>query len=208
MHQRSAIVGMLLVLATLAAVGCGARAGGFRNEADELRARVQDLEDELARTRAERNELEGKVRELTSTLEAAGGATSADVVAALPRCAGLRFDRLCGLGDRDGEPGAETIDVYILPVDGRQRFLQVAGTLRVEATLHRPDGTSELLARRELGPRALREAYRSTLLSTHYTVDLPLRPPLAEDEAGTIVLVGQFQDAVTGLTHLATLTLE
>lgn len=215
---------------------CRAKPKNFDNENDALRRRVMELERENARILAERNELQAAVNELTRTLEAATGEASADVIASVPRCAGIKLDMLSGLVDKDGVQGAEAADVYIRPFDGRQRFVQVAGTLTVEI-LHLPDlnksggdrasdsdrpdpstvdaGDANVtrLGIVTLGPRELREAYRSSPLGTHYSVRVELSP---KNEiltggiagAGLVLARAQFTDAVTGLTHHASKYLE
>jgi hypothetical protein len=209
-----------LALAGVAAALPACRAGGFENENDRLRYRVQELETDLARATAERRELEAKLAERTAELNATQPDAAGELIAAIPRVAGVGIDRLSSLVDRDAEPGFESIDVYIRPFDGRQRFVQAVGTLRVQALRLNPPPAAdaanaddaddapaggELLAQATLGPRDLRDAYRSTLLSTHYSVELRLNPPIPQDPAaGPVLITVQFRDAITGLTHTAT----
>ncbi|MFI4855536.1 MAG: hypothetical protein ACIAQF_11235 [Phycisphaerales bacterium JB065] len=191
--------------ALVVASGCSHRAGGFKDDLDEARYERDQLEIELRRVTAERNELRGKLDELTAKLEAVDGVPAAVVIDSMPRCAGIRIDRLSGLYDRDGEPGFEGIDVYLIPIDARDRFVQISGTLSVVATLYPPPGLGDqerVLARRTVKPSEIREAYRSTLLSTHYSVSLELDRPLEATE-GTLVLLVQFRDVLTGQTHSA-----
>ena len=196
--------------AGVALSGCTRRAGGFKDQLDEARYERDQLEIELRRTTAERNELRGKLDELTAKLNAVEGGPAAVIIDSLPRCAGIRIERLSGLFDRDGEPGFEGVDVYLLPIDARDRFVQISGTLRV-SLLHYPspgevgvDDQPRTLASRTVTPSEIREAYRSTLLSTHYSVPLELNPPLTPENAeGTLLLVVQFRDILTGQTHSA-----
>jgi len=205
---------LLIALGLCAGVvlsSCSRRAGGFRDELDETRYERDQLEIELRRTTAERNELRGKLDELTAKLNAVEGVPAAVIIDSLPRCAGIKIERLSGLFDRDGEPGFEGVDVYLLPIDARDRFVQISGTLRV-SLLHYPnpgagggeDDGPRTLVSRTVTPSEIREAYRSTLLSTHYSVPLDLNPPLTrENAAGTLLLVVQFRDILTGQTHSA-----
>ncbi len=191
--------------ALVVASGCSRRVGGFKDQLDETRFERDQLEIELRRVTAERNELRGKLDELTAKLEAVDGVPAAVVIDSLPRCAGIRIDRLTGVYDRDGEPGFEGIDVYLIPIDARDRFVQISGTLSVVATLYPPPGSEapeRVLARQTVAPAEIREAYRSTLLSTHYSVPLEFASPLMAGE-GTLVLLVQFRDVLTGQTHSA-----
>lgn len=190
---------------SLALCGCTRRAGGFQSELDRLRFERDRLETELRQVTLERNELQGKLNELALQIEFIGGEPAAAVLQSLPRCAGIRIDRLTSFYDRDDQPGFEGIDVYLLPHDARDRFVQISGTLQVSALLIPPPGQEVepvTLATRTITAADIRESYRSTLLSTHYAVQLPLDPPLGRID-GTLLIVVQFRDALTGLTHRA-----
>jgi len=207
---RAALTLAIGLSAILALAGCRSKPKDFENENDTLRRKVLELETQVSALQAERGELSAKLAELAHRhdLAADEGAFTAAVVDALPRCAGIEFARLTSLGDRDGTPGPEVIDVYIRPFDGRQRFVQVAGRLVVSATLIPPPGSApnaapRTLATTELGPRELREAYRSGPLGTHYTITLPLEPP-NRPLAGDVVISATLIDAITGVAHEAT----
>lgn len=215
-------------VATLALVGCRAKPKDFENENDVLRRQVIDLESQVASLSAERGELQAKLAEMMRERDASldSGSAAAEVVASLPRCAGIEFSRYTGLADRDGTPGPEAIDLYIRPYDGRQRFVQVAGRLSVTATLVPPGSVAEpmgtdkagaagtasspqprTLAQLELSPNDLREAYRSGPLGTHYSVTLPLDPP-NQPLNGVVVVYATFTDAISGLSHETTRVLK
>jgi hypothetical protein len=199
------IVAAFGLCAVVVASGCSRRAGGFKDQLDETRFERDQLEVELRRVTAERNELRGKLDELTAKLEAVDGVPAAVVIDSLPRCAGIRIDRLTGLYDRDGEPGFEGIDVYLIPIDARDRFVQISGTLRLTVTLHPTPGSDDpprILVSRRVEPSDIREAYRSTLLSTHYSVPMALPEPITRID-GTLILLVQFRDVLTGQTHSA-----
>jgi hypothetical protein len=179
-------------------------------EKESLRYELEQTKTALEQVRRERTELRAHVRELTNQLDAAAGERAAEVIEATPRAAELTLDRLTSLYDRDGEPGFEGIDMYLKPLDGKSRFVQVAGDLRVQAWLEPEDASGErvLLDEVLLGPTGLREAYRSTLLSVHYTIQLELDPQLPLDRLdrpgnGTILLLARFDDAITGMSHTA-----
>lgn len=213
-------------MAIAALVGCRAKPKDFDNENDALRRQVIDLEAQVQSLTAERGELQAKVAEMSRERDASidSGSAAAEVVESLPRCAGIEFSRYSGLADRDGTPGPEAIDVYLRPFDGRRRFVQVAGRLSITATLvpsgsaQEPLGTAvsqptaprgsattqpRTLTRVDLGPRELREAYRSGPLGTHYSVSLPLNPP-NQPLDGVVVVYVTLIDAISGLSHEAT----
>lgn len=200
--------GMVLRAALLAAVlgavvSCRAKPKNFDNENDELRRRLDATQVQVDMLRAENTELKGQLAEAGHRLEAAGQPPSGEVVSSIPRCAGVRFGKLTGIDIHD----PNRVIVYLIPYDGRQRFVQVAGHIAVDLTLLDPDPGGEagsepkVLGSVALGPVEVREAYRSTMLSTHYAVDVTLTEPLGRGRAA--VLRAKFDDAVTGLSHEA-----
>ena len=201
----SAVGAALAALAlSLCAAGCRGKAKDFENENDTLRRQVAELEQQLTASRARNVEIEAKFAELKRANDAAMGG---DALEALPRCAGIAFDRYTGWADTDRDRTPDGVDVYIKPFDGRQRFVQVAGRLTVEATLLPGSaggeaGQPRLLARTTLGPSELREAYRSSPLGTHYSVRLGGLDARGA-ESGTLVIRAELEDSISGLVHRA-----
>jgi len=205
------------VLGVSVLAGCSFKAGGFESELDALRYENEQLRDQLVEMEQDRDEWRAKAEARATAFESLN---NAEVLEALPRTVKIQVDPLTGFIDRDGEPGYEGIDVYILPKDARNRFVQGVGTMSITVT-RLPTPGSDLapveIATTTLGPRDLREAYRNTLLSVHYSIPLPLDPPLAVEELreppantprGSIQLVATFYDALTNQTHTATKILE
>jgi hypothetical protein len=205
---------LLLISLALCLQGCTAK--GTYTEADELREKIIALEKDLSKASAERDEARAKLAEAERVRLAGSADLPADVLAALPRCAGIALDGLTGLS-RD----AKAVDVYIKPFDGRQRFVQIVGTLTVRADLI-PPATAENGAQRAPGakpgnsppsapplslgtvtltPTDLREAYRSSPLGTHYTVRVPVSA--AVPPGATLAVTAEFLDALSGQAHRA-----
>ncbi|MBL0927457.1 MAG: hypothetical protein IBJ11_07375 [Phycisphaerales bacterium] len=207
--MRNALAIPLLACVLALGAGCRGRPKNFDNDNDALRRQLLEAQGRIDALQAERNELAAKVGELSAKLEAARG-PAADVIAALPRCAGIRIDNLTGLADRDGAPGFEALDVYVRPIDGRERFVQIAGRLAVQAVLlPRPGdagGQPRTLASRTLTPGEVREAYRSSVLGTHYAVEMKIDPPL-EAGHGPVAVTVAFDDGLTGQSFTSTATL-
>ncbi len=201
--RRAAPVAALLAM-SLVVAGCGPK--NYDNDNDELRRKVADLEVQLEQTKAQRNEFESQLIELARVHQAGSGDLGADVIAALPRCAGIKIGRYSGLADRDGIPGPEVVDVYISPFDGRQRFVQVVGQLSLEvavlpplgASSDGPQGEPRVIARRVLEPSELRDAYRSSPAGTHYSIEIPIAKP-GEGVEGLVVIRAELLDLVSGL---------
>ncbi len=202
----NALVAALMVgacgLAITLAGGCRAKPKNFDNENDDLRRQLDATQSQVEALRARNTELQAQVAEAARRLEAATGEPAADVVASIPRCAGVKIGRLSGVDPLS----PDRLTLYLTPYDGRQRFVQVAGTLAVSATVLSANPASgeppEVAGVVTLGPTGLREAYRSSPLGTHYTIEIDLDPPVSP---GTSLLVrARLDDAVTGLSHDAT----
>lgn len=215
---RSISLLLFCALAGVLSLVPGCTAGGSKSVSqanDDLRRRVMALEDQkqtLERTNAE---LLVKVTELSKER---GQALPADVLAAMPRCASISISDLgTWLDPADVGKPASSAHVSVSALDGRGRSMQGVGTLRVEvlvlpagATMINDggqrvakEGTTPLrTAKAELGPAALREAYREGLFGASYVVDLAIEP-LAERNAAVLVRA-TFADAITGATHEAT----
>ncbi|TVQ61040.1 MAG: hypothetical protein EA379_07090 [Phycisphaerales bacterium] len=192
------------VCVLVAATGCRARPKNFDNENDELRRRVAQLERERDNAAARAGEAEAKLRELLLTRE---NVDEREALEALPRVAGITIGRLSGFAEINERGEALSVDVYIRPFDGRQRFVQVAGRITVEATLldegvnAASDGPRRL-AVATLSPSAVREAYRASPMGTHYTVRLTMPEPINAERAGVLVRV-ELMDPIGGGVHRA-----
>ncbi|MCA9292052.1 MAG: hypothetical protein KDA25_13050 [Phycisphaerales bacterium] len=194
------------IVLILGAGGCRSR-GSWRNQNDELRARVMTLEEENAA-------LEARVAELRQSIDAAArvAGLSPDILAAVPRVTGLRIDprsHLAASAGSDPDAGSGVVaTVYLTPTDGRQRFVPLVGTLTVDCV--GPSGVAgggvRSLGRVELDPGGVSEAYRSALLGTHYTVRVPLSGPV--DAASGVTVIARYVDGVTGAVLVAEVTLQ
>jgi hypothetical protein len=171
---------MLALLRLLAAVcltsalltcGCGQRR--FASENDALRAKVLELETELAA-------LKKRNTELKAELAAAAGSDHAlpeEITANIPQVTGIAISRLSHLRDADEDGTPDTLIVYVNPTDGLGRFVQLAGRLSVHAALLPMDGEPRTIVRLALSPDEVRAAYRSGITGTHYTIEAPVSLP-------------------------------
>lgn len=179
----------------------GCRVGAGRNIEtvnDELRRENLELKQQVEKLMRERDDLRLK---LEDEARARLGTLKPEVLEALPVCAGLEIEKLSGLEPAERSAPATGVVVYLRPFDGRDRVVQIVGTLDVEAAwLAGGAGKGEAprtIARARLEPAQLREAYRSGLMGSGYTLELPLETPIAERK-GTLVIRAEFADALTG----------
>ena len=144
---------------------CGPR--NFDNENDALRREREVLRDRIAALELELAEARAKA--------AVSGSPEADAVArATPEAAKVTIARLARLEDADGDGVADRVTLRIEPVDGRGRFVQVAGTIAARVEVVRGDAPTRELGRVTLDPAQVRDAYRAGLGGAAYAVEVPV----------------------------------
>ena len=153
---------------------------------DELRRKVADQQRQIESLAASRDELATKLESASR-----GVGANPEVTAATPAVSVLEIDSLSTLLPLDAKWPATSLRVHVRTLDGRQRFTQAVGALTVELK----DGAGATLAASRVGPVALRDAYRSSVTGTHYTIDTPLPSP-ADGKTFTLTVI--FEDALTG----------
>ncbi len=196
---RGGVWASALAIAAVAPAGCSSSPGRIERENDRLREQVLDLETEV-------NRLQGRARELEAQLQAAStvpGSVPEEVRANTPTVTAIAIDRRSHVQDsgEDGTPG--TLVVYVKPSDGLGRFVQMVGDLSVHAAILPADGDAVTIGRVALGPAALREAYRSSFMGTHYTIEVPLAIPAPVPGETRALVVVEFVDGLTGTHHTA-----
>lgn len=189
------IVAAAASLASLFAAGCSGRAGGqdlelvnnrLREQNLELRERVATLEQQLA-------ELQIALQP-TAEGESASPQLSAEQLANLPRVTTITLDRWSGIAR---EAAGRVLRVYVKPADGRGRFTQMTGDVTIKLISVPTTGDAVTAAEHTFGPAEVREAYRSSVMGTHYTFEVPIELPEGAADATWLLLV-EYRDAVTG----------
>ena len=161
---------LVALLTTLAIAGCG---GGKRvgAENDRLRSELLDLRDQVDDVEQRNRELEAQLAE---ALAARPDSLPPEVSRNTPRVASIEIGRLSHATDDGGNGVADTLLLYVKPTDGWGRFVQLAGELSAHAAVLPADTDATTIGRIRLGPAAVRDAYRSTMLGTHYTISVPI----------------------------------
>lgn len=203
------ILGVLLVPVLSACTVGGQRSASAEN--DRLRRQIIDLEAQAAAARGERDELAHKLRE---TLRA-GAVPAADAVEALPVATRIVIDAMSGLDPADRALPATHVAVAFRPLDGRGRFVQVAGSALIEVVALPADiragseGEPARLAVFTCTPMQLRDAYREGLGGARYEFSLPLSQPLVRSSGGTptLVLRVELTDGLMRAVHRAERTI-
>jgi cell division protein FtsB len=186
----------LAAMGLLAIPGCSVKllaptaADSLREQVSVQAARIEALEQR-------ERELEAQVRSLSLEADPARGGLSAEAELARPRLAAISLGSASAL--RSGAAGPE-LAIHLEPRDGRGRFLQIVGSLELEATLLPLGGEPWLLGRWSYGPLAVRDAWRGGLTGGHYTFREPVSLPDGLFAPTEIVVQLRFADAIDGGT--------
>lgn len=192
---------VVLALSMLIAGGCAKK--NYLNENDALRARVLDLQNQIADLERRSAELEVQVRQATAATTSATGEVSEEVRLAMPHPVALNIDRLSHVRAAKDQGKPDQLLVYLDAVDGRGRFVQLTGTVQITAFRLPMESEPTAIGHLTATPLQVRDAYRSTLVGTHYTFEVPLTvelPPSTNGSApgDTVFVKAQFTDGVTG----------
>lgn len=207
-HQRPMMRRLFAALACLLlpVLACGCRVGGYTSaekQNEKLRTDVRSLQSQIASLTAERDELKVKV---------ANGPRLGEAAAALPVVVEIEIDELSALVPIDKAQPATGATIRFTPLDGRRRFVPITGSVTIRivrgdaAVESQPKSSSKakpktppiasaptVLGERTVTPEQLREAYRSGLWGTHYSVEVPLAAllprPLPSEKTLTATLV-------------------
>ncbi len=171
MDMARTIFCLAIVLTAITLGGCQANAkvspenARLRLEAVELRNKINDLE--------RRN------RELEVQLKQASASTgvSDEVLANTPQLTEIVISSLSFANDKAKTGRPNGITIYLDPQDGLGRFMQLAGSVAATVVLL-PGGAEPItIGRLEMSPSQVRDAYRSGITGTHYTIEIPIQLP-------------------------------
>lgn len=144
---------------------CGPK--NFDNENDALRREREVLRDRIAALELELAEARAKIPATDSP--------EADAIArATPEAAKVTIARLARLEDADGDGIADRVTLRIEPVDGRGRFVQVAGRIEARVEAVRADAPTREVGRAMLDPEQVRDAFRAGFGGAVYAVEVPV----------------------------------
>ncbi|TVQ52937.1 MAG: hypothetical protein EA377_09180 [Phycisphaerales bacterium] len=198
LHTRITLAGLLAVV-VLSSVGCGPR--DFRNENDRLRAEVMQLEQTNERLERRLRELEAELRRVElSDLDP-------EVREQIPHVVRIEVERYSHLRDRSGDGQPDELVLHVTSRDGRDRFVNLLGTLSVRGVQMAGESTAPIVVNRSFDAEAVRDAYRSSFMGTHYSFRISLGGPEDREEVDQRHLFGpddslairvQFEDALTG----------
>lgn len=182
---QAIVFGLLVCIAS----GCN---DSSRKANARLRREVFDLQQEVARLELRESEQRTQLEQATS------GRSELDdeVLASTPMVTGIGMSTWSG-SRRDRSDGPTTVEIFVSAVDGRNRPLQMVGTVTARAVLIPAEGSPIELGEATLTPSQLRDAWRNVLGTPSYVVQLPINRPLPDGTESIHVRVFH-EDARTG----------
>jgi len=185
----------LLIAIALLLTACSS-SREFQNENDRLRARVLELEQQLAKVQAAATELESQV----AAASVRPDSVPEEVARNTPQIARITLGRLTHARDDDGDGRVDSIMLFVKPEDSRGRFIQIVGMVAVHAAVLPADAEAATIGRATFDPGQVRDAYRAGIAGLHYSFIVPIEPTQDTTEA-MVRLV--FTDGHTGREHTA-----
>lgn len=153
-----------LITTLLLLAGCRFHVGGestVEAENQRLREELMERDKTINALTMERDELKGKLDDLTRTPPFA---PMAGIIEATPKLTRLTVSDRSVITDR------RKVMVYVQPRDGRDRFLQIVGELSVTVA----DAAGTTLGTKRLSAIEVRDAYREGPFGPHYLVEMQL----------------------------------
>jgi hypothetical protein len=192
MRRRAEPIGLTLLCALVSVGGCTARALTPSPE-DPLRDRIRTLEEESRLLRLQNEELRASIERDRP----ADGAVPAEVVANAPIPVRIAASFGSAVPATDGPSAPLDLTVHVVPLDGRERFVQMTGWVDVTVvTFTANPAEAVVLATRHFEPGEVRDALRSGFFGIHYGFTLPL-PADATRGHRTVVARVLYRDGFT-----------
>lgn len=191
------------LLVALAAMPAGCAGGRVAKENDRLRAQAVELKKQLDELSLRNAELRAELWRVS----AAADSLPQEIRANTPHVAQITIGRYSHACDEDGDGRADTLVLYLKPVDGLGRPLQMVGHLSVHAATLPPEADAVTVGRVALSPGEVRDAYRSSFAGAHYTVTVPISLPAQTEEGACIVSV-EYLDGLTGQRYISERAME
>jgi len=174
----------------------------LREQVQQLTRKVSELEATLDRRRMLSDAGAGAPGDsgASAAAESGSGAAAVDpaVETATPRVTSVQIEGASEIVQEGVGPDAPLkLRLWVLPRDGRGRFLQIVGRLTVSVASVRAGTEPVEVATARFDPQQIRDAWRSGFMGTHYAFELPLAVP-PELRSTPLTVTIRFDDAQTG----------
>ena len=191
-HPQCKLVRFLVLLSVLPLLGCGSPPSGDGSS------------ERIARLQKERLELQGQIARLEQLTERLQG--QVDTLAGLPEAVEknylyhlkqVKLSKYTGLYDQSGDKVADTLRVYLKPIDQDGDIVKAAGLVDVQLWNLEGSAQGAMIGEWRVEPPALRALWYASLLTINYRLEFEL-PSAAVAVASPLTVKMQFTDMLTG----------
>ena len=191
-HPQCKLVRFLVLLSVLPLLGCGSPPPGDGSS------------ERIARLQKERLELQGQIARLEQLTERLQG--QVDTLAGLPEAVEknylyhlkqVKLSKYTGLYDQSGDNVADTLRVYLKPIDQDGDIVKAAGLVDVQLWNLEGSPQGAMIGQWRVEPPALRALWYASLLTINYRLEFEL-PSAAVAVASPLTVKMQFTDMLTG----------
>jgi len=191
-HPKRKLARTLVLLSVLPLLGCGSPPSGDGSS------------ERIARLQKERLELQREIERLEQLTERLQG--QVDTLAGLPEAVEKNYlyhlkqvelSKYTGLYDQSGDNVADTLRVYLKPVDQDGDIVKAAGLVDVQLWNLEGSAQDAMIGQWRVEPPALRALWYASLLTINYRLEFEL-PSAAIAVASPLTVKMQFTDMLTG----------
>jgi hypothetical protein len=161
---------ILIAAQALTLSACTSGPDRVATENDRLRAKALEMEAEIRSLQGRNAELEQQLKQASRT----PATVSEEIAAATPHVVAVSLGRLSHARDDDADGRYDSLVLYLEPVDGLGRFMQIVGSVAMHAAVLPAEGPAQTIGQATIGPKALRDDYRSSFGGPSYALTLPI----------------------------------
>ena len=191
-HFQCKLARTLVLLTGLPLLGCGSSPPG--NGSSE---RIIQLQKERLELRGQIARLEQQTERLQGQVETLVGLPQDVEKSYLSRLKQVKLSKYTGLYDQSGDKVADTLRVYLKPVDEDGDIVKAAGLVNVQLWNLEDSTRAAKVGQWRVEPPALREMWRASLLTINYRLEFEL-PPAAMALASSLTVKVEFTEMLSG----------
>ncbi len=182
----------LVLLSVLPLLGCGSPPPGEGSS-----ERIAQLQKERLELQAQIARLEQLTERLQGQVETLAGLPAAVEKSYLYRLKQVKLSKYTGLYDQSGDNVADTLRVYLKPVDQDGDIVKAAGLVDVQLWSLEGSAQGAMIGQWRVEPPALRALWYGSLLTINYRLEFEL-PSAAVAVASPLTVTVQFTDMLSG----------
>ncbi len=168
------------------------------NKADSQLTVTQELRDKVQKQARQLVDREEQLSSAARTIQELRNLEGPRRLDRLVHVAQIDIERLSGGYDDDQDGVDDGVVVYLQPVDTDEDIIKAAGSAKVELFDVTSKPGPQSVGKVELDPDAMRKAWFSKMLATHYRIKVPWSAEAAAQAHEKITVWVRFTDLLTG----------